>query len=98
MYLGDKLRICHLQKDDAHHPAISQIQVTLFLNGRQFLFQFHIINNVPYQAVRGRDFLQSNGAIINFSKGTLKLDKTNPLKMTLGEEHTRPLTILTVGR
>ena len=58
--------------------------------------KFHVINNVAYQAVRGRDFLQSNDAIINFSKGTLKLDKTNSLKMTLGEEHTRPLAILTV--
>ena len=39
LYLGDKLRICHLQKDDAHHPVIGQIQVTLFLNGRQLLSQ-----------------------------------------------------------
>ena len=92
-----------LQKTDAHQEVtpstfpevhtvsgekvstIGQIQVTLLLNGRQF----------PYQAVLGRDFLQSNGAIVNFSKGTLKLDKTYSLKMTLGEERTRPLAILT---
>ena len=66
-------------------PTIGQIQVTLLLNGRQL--QFHVISNIAYQAVLGRDFLQSNGAIVNFSKGTLKLDKTYPLKMTLGEEH-----------
>ena len=58
--------------------------------------KFHVINNVAYQAVLGRDLLQSNGVIINFSKGTWKLDKTNPLKMTLGEENTRPLAILIV--
>ena len=77
-------------------PTIGQIQVTLLLNGRQFPCQFHVINNVAYQAVLGRDFLQSNGAIINFSRGTLKLDKTYPLTMTLGKEHTRPLAIPTV--
>ena len=66
-------------------PTIGQIQVTLLLSGRQF----------PYQAVLGRDCLQSNGAIFNFSRGTLKLDKTYPLTMTLGEERTRPLAILT---
>ena len=75
--------------------TIGQIQVTLLLNGRQFPCQFHVINNMAYHAVLGRDFLQSNGAIINFSEGTLKLDKTYPLKMTLGE-YSRPVALLTV--
>ena len=77
-------------------PTIGQIQVTLILNGRQFPRQFHVITNMAYQAVLGRDFLQSNGAIINFSEGALKLDKTYPLKMTLREENSRALAILTV--
>ena len=77
-------------------PTIGQIQVTLLLNGRQFPCQFHVINNVAYHAVLGRDFLQSNGAIINFSEGTLKLDNTYPLKTTLREENSRALAILTV--
>ena len=76
--------------------TIGQIQVTLLLNGRQFPSQFHIITNMAYQAVLGRGFLQSNGAIINFSQGTLKLDKTYPLKMTVREKHSRALAILTV--
>ena len=67
-------------------PTIGQIQVTFVLNGRQFPSQFHLINNVTFQAVLGRDFLQSNGAIINFSKGTLKLDKTYPLTVTQRNE------------
>ena len=69
-------------------PTIGQIQVTLLLNGRQFPCQFHVINNVAYDAVLG--------TINNFSEGTLKLDKTYPLKMTLGEEYSRPLALLTV--
>ena len=76
--------------------TIGQIQVTWLLNGRQFPCQFHVINNVAYHAVLGRDFLQSNGAIIDFSEWTLKLDKTYPLKMTPGEEYSRPLALLTV--
>ena len=48
--------------------TIGHTQVTLLLNGRQFPCQFHVINNVAYHAVLGRDFLQSNGAIINFSE------------------------------
>ena len=51
---------------------------------------------MAYHAVLGRDFLQSNGAIINFSEGTLKLDNTYPLKTTLREENSRALAILTV--
>ena len=78
--------------------TIGQIQVTLLLNGRQFPSQFHVINNVAYQAVLGRDFLQSNGAIINFSVGTVTLDKTYPLKMTLREENSQPLALLTVEK
>ena len=72
-------------------PTIGQIQVTLLVNGRQFPSQFHVINNVAYQAVLGRDFLQSNGAIINFSVGKVTLDKTYPLKMTLRGENSQPL-------
>ena len=77
-------------------PSIGQIRVSLLLNGRRFPCQFHVMSNMAHQAVLGRDFLQSNGAIVNFSKGKIKLDKTHPLKMTLGDEHTRPLAILTV--
>ena len=81
---------------DEKLPTIEQIQVTLLVNGRQFPSQFHAITNMTYQAVLGRDFLQSNGAIINFSEGTLQLDKTCPLKMTEREENSRALAILTV--
>ena len=77
-------------------PTIGQIQVTLLLNGRKFPCQFHVITNMAYQAVLGRDFLQSNGAVINFSEGILKLDKTYPLKTTVEEEHSRALAILAV--
>jgi len=76
-------------------PLIGQIQVTLLLNGRQFPSQFHVITNMAYQAVLGRDFLQSNGAIINYSEAN-KLDKTDPLTMTQREENSRALAILTI--
>ena len=66
-------------------PNIGQIQGTLLLTGRQFPSQFHVIINMAYQAVLGRDFLQFNGAIINF----LKLDKTYQLKMTIRKENSR---------
>ena len=56
-------------------PTIGQIQVIFLLNGRQFTSQFHIITNMAYQVILGRDFLQFNGEIINFSEGTLKLEK-----------------------
>ena len=77
-------------------PTIGQNQVTLLLNGRQFPSQFHVITNMAHQAVLGRDFLQSNGAIVNFSEGTLQLDNTYPLTMTVREENSPALAILAV--
>ena len=61
-------------------PTIGQIQVTLLLNGRQFPSQFNVITNMAYQAVLGREFRQSNGAIINYSEANIKVRHDDPTR------------------
>ena len=55
-------------------PTVGKIEVSLLFNGKEFPCQFHVIENMSTNAVLGRDFLLTNGAIINFANGKLKLD------------------------
>ena len=77
-------------------PTIGQLQVPLSFNGRKFTCQFHVIENMTYNAVLGRDFLFSNGAVINFASGTVSLDKVKPIELTLKPIDLRPLVSLSV--
>ena len=77
-------------------PTIGQLQVPLSFNGRKFTCQFHVIENMTYNAVLGRDFLLSNGAVINFASGTVSLDKVKPIELTLKPIDLRPLVSLSV--
>ena len=61
-------------------PTIGQLQVPLSFNGRKFTCQFHVIENMTYKAVLGRDFLLPHGAVINFASGTVSLDKVDPIE------------------
>ena len=74
--------------------TIGQIQVLLSLNGRNFPCQFFVIEDMNHHAVLGQDFLLTNDVIINFSRGTLTLDKAYPIALPLKAENSRPLTNL----
>ena len=77
-------------------PTIGQLQVPLSFNGRKFTCQFHVIENMTYNAVLGRDFLLPHGAVINFASGTVNLDKVDPIELTLKPIDLRPLASLSV--
>ena len=77
-------------------PTIGQLQVPLSFNGRQFTCQFHVIENMTYNAVLGRDFLLPHGAVINFASGTVSLDKVDPIELTVKPIDLRPLASLSV--
>ena len=77
-----------------HVPTIGKINTTLSFHGRKFPCEFHVIENMPHNAVLGRDFLVANGANSNFAKGTLKLHNTKPLKLTIKASHFQPVASL----
>ncbi|XP_078374384.1 uncharacterized protein LOC144657917 [Oculina patagonica] len=77
-------------------PTAGKIEVPLSFNGREFPCQFHVIENMTTNAVLGRDFLLTNDAIINFADGTLKLDNTHAITLSLKATPARPLATLTV--
>ncbi|KAJ7389061.1 aspartic-type endopeptidase [Desmophyllum pertusum] len=77
-------------------PTIGKIEVNLSFNGRKFRCQFHVIENMTYNAVLGRDFLLSHHAIINFADGTLNLDNINPIDLSMKAIQARSMATLTV--
>ena len=60
-------------------PLLGKITVPLHLNGRQFPCEIHVVQNLAYDAILGRDFLQENRARSIFCHCTFSADKT--LKM-----------------
>ena len=71
-------------------PTIGQIEVTLSFSGRKFPCQFHVVENMAINAVLGRDFLSTNGAIINFADGTLNLTNSHSVELPLTVIHSPP--------
>ena len=52
-------------------PVLGKITVPLQLNGREHPCDFHVMQNLAYDAILGRDFLQKNGAQIDLVDNTL---------------------------
>ena len=72
-------------------PTVGMIEVTLSFNGREFPCQFHVVENMTTSAVLGRGFLLTNDAIINFSDGTLTLDNSHTVELSLKAKNSKPL-------
>ena len=71
-------------------PTIGEIEVTLSFNGKEFPWQFHVVENMTTNAVLGRDFLSTNGAIINFANETLNLTNSHSVEFPLTTIHSTP--------
>ena len=52
-------------------PLLGKVTVPLHLNGRQYPCEFHVMQNLAYDAILGRDFLQENRALIDLDNSTI---------------------------
>ena len=48
-------------------PVLGKITIPLQLQGREYTREFHVMQNLAYDAILGRDFLQKNGALIDLA-------------------------------
>ena len=57
-------------------PVLGKIMIPLQLQGREYTCEFHVMQNLAYDAILGRDFLQNNGALIDLVGSTLSFKGT----------------------
>lgn len=61
------------------HPQIIGITLPLHLEESQFPSEFQVVQNLAYDVIHGRDFLQSHRAIIELCNNTIIITETeNP--------------------
>ena len=73
-------------------PVLGKITIPLQLQGREFPCEFHVMHNLAYDAILGRDFLQNNGALIDLVDSTLSFKGT----ASVGD-HTSTKTVPVMG-
>ena len=54
-------------------PLLGKITVPLHLNGSQYPCEFHVMQNLAYDAILGRDFLQEYRALIDLDNSTITI-------------------------
>ena len=54
-------------------PLLGKITMPLHLNGRQYPCEFHVMQNLAYDAILGHDFLQENRALIDLDNSTITI-------------------------
>ena len=57
-------------------PVLGKTTILLQLQGREYTCEFHVMQNLAYDAILGRDFLQKNGALIDVADSTLSFKGT----------------------
>lgn len=61
------------------NPQLRRINLPLHLYESQFPREFQVVQNLAYDVIRGRNFLQCNRAIIYLDNNTITVTKTeNP--------------------
>ena len=55
-------------------PVLGMFTTALDIANGTYLCTFIVVQDLPYDALLGRDFLRENGAIINLKESTLRLD------------------------
>ena len=55
-------------------PVLGMFTTALDIANRSYSCTFIVVQDLPYDALLGRDFLRENGAIINLKESTLRLD------------------------
>ena len=57
-------------------PVLGKTTIPLQLQGREYTCEFHVMQNLAYDAILGLDFLQKNGALIDVADSTLSFKGT----------------------
>ena len=60
-------------------PVLGKITVPLHLNGREYPCDFHIMQNLAFDAILGRNFLQENRALIDLERSRVTFKGTGYL-------------------
>ena len=55
-------------------PILGTAKVSLEIAGGRYSCEFHVVKNLPYEAVLSRDFLRANGAATDLTNSTLQLE------------------------
>ena len=55
-------------------PVLGMFTTALDIANGSYSCTFIVVQDLPYNALLGRDFLRENGAIINLKESTLQLD------------------------
>ena len=64
-------------------PVLGQISIPVKINGVVYHSQFHVMQNLPYEAILGPDFLVENDAVIDLKNKCVSLaDKSSKHKET----------------
>ena len=61
-------------------PILGQATLPLEVNGQLYQCQMYVIDDLGYEAVLGRDFLEEKGAVIDFRHRTVQLTDSTPLE------------------
>ena len=60
-------------------PVLGKITVLLHFNGREYPCDFHVMQNLAFDAILGRNFLQENGALIDLERSSVTFKGTGYL-------------------
>ena len=60
-------------------PVLGKITVPLHLDGREYPCDFHVTQNLAFDAILGRNFLQENRALIDLQRSSVTLKGTRYL-------------------
>lgn len=55
-------------------PILGTVKLQLQIAGGTYRCDFHVVQNLTYEAVLGLDFLRANGPVIDLKNATLKLE------------------------
>ena len=61
-------------------PILGQVTLPLEVNSQRYQCQMYVIDDLGYEAVLGRDFLEEKGAVIDFRDRTVQLTDNTPLE------------------
>lgn len=61
-------------------PILGQATLPLEVNGQLYQCQMYVIDDLDYEAVLGRDFLEEKGAVIELQDRTVQLTDSTPLE------------------
>ena len=76
----DRFSVCHdgfqnLTSVDGNRLSVQgKVKLPMTIQDQSFLFDFHVIRNIAYEAILGRDFLKQHNCQINIATGAFEFE------------------------